>query len=403
MRANQASVNAVARIYLRAMLVRQAAWNMDMLARLSVLEGAAGVPPGKWIASRERGFAAANDHFGPNLAVAWTSASDRGLYDHAVSVANHALRNSASMDGDELVQELITYSTSSSGPKRQKVFYSIGENLRAHDRELSDGKITPESPLVRGRLVHWVENAARDILRSKSEKTTHPFSSRPGAPEVSTTHALTHDEKDNLLLLALQSPGGSGSELRRTIDALIDHHFTATERPIVRLFLEKISHPKYRSPETMREMVVKFDANKWFTQAYNLVRREIMESTGISPQRLTNILGSDAAKVFHFMTNVVGKDSRVRSVLEELSEEIEMLEPGAGHRMASKVTEEFRELLGDDVIDLMPREPHSVVRDYFEKDQFDNWNQQTQPSTQFSRGPAELRVASRWLRARTAC
>jgi hypothetical protein len=400
-RATQETVNAVASRYIQAALVRQAAWNMDMLARMSVLEGAAGVSPGKWIAQRERGFASALEHFGPNLAAGWTTAGDRGLYDQAVGVANHALRNTASMDGEELVQELIMHSTSSAGPKRQKVFYSIGDSMRAHERDLSDGKITPEHPHVRGRLNKWVENAARDILTSWREKNVRSVNSQPGAHgPTPSTQPISGEERDNLLLLALQSPGGSGSELRRIIDALIDRSFSATERPIVRLFLEKIAHPKYRSPAAMREMVKRFEVEKWFTQAFNLVRREIMEATGISPQRLTNILGSDAAKVFHFMTHVVGADSRVKSVLSELAEDIELLEPSAGHRMASKGRDALRELLSG--LDIEASFPEQTAALDFEMNQFRDWNQQALPSAQFSRGPVELRVASRWLQARSA-
>lgn len=398
MRLTQESVNAVAARYISASLEREAAWNMDMLARLSILEGAAGVPPGQWLAHRERGFASALQHFGPNLAAAWTSASDRGLYDQAVSVANHALRNTSSMDGAELVQELISHSNSSSGPKRNKIFYSIGESLSAHDRDLTDGKLTPDQSVVRGSLNRWIGNAARDVLKSWSNKNVRPDSGVE--PVGESTHAITQDERDNLLLLALQSPGGTGSEIRRTIDALIDRSFTPAERPIVRLFLEKIAHPKYRSPSAMREMAVRFDANKWFKQAFNLVRREIMAETGVSPQRLTNILGSDAAKVFHFMTHVVGQDARVKSVLAELSEEIELLEPSAGHRMASA---ESRSALMALLTSLpFEKTPSPAARDFFEKDQFGEWGQQAQPSTQFSRGPAELRVANRWLQSRSA-
>lgn len=404
MRATPESVNAVATRYIRAVCVRQAAWNMDMLARLSVLEGAAGVTPGKWIAQRERGFASALEHFGPNLAAAWTSATDRGLYDQAVSVANHALRDTASMDGEELVQELITHSTSAAGPKRQRVFYSIGEILRSHEADLLSGKIIPQSPLVRGNISRWVENAARDVLTSWREKNVRPFSSQPGATGPHpATHSISDDERDNLLLLALQSPGGSGSELRRIIDALIDRSFTQTERPIVRLFLEKIAHPKYRSPAAMKELVKQFKIDKWFTQAFNLVRREIMTETGITPQRLTNILGSDAAKVFRFMTDVVGKDTRVKAVLTELAEDIELLEPGSGQRVASDQGRALlMALLGDLAASVEPIAPPSSLREFFEKDQFGDWSQQAQPSTQFSRGPAELRVASRWLQARHA-
>lgn len=395
------SLHAVALRYIRSFLLRDAAWSLDMLARLSVLEGAAGVAPGKWLAQRERGFASALDHFGPNLASGWSSATDRGLYDQAVSVASKMLRNVSWTDGEELVQDMVSHSSSATGPKRQRVFYSIGESLRSHDRDLGDGKIAPDSTLVRGRLVHWVENAARDVISAWHTKNVQP--SGGDVERERATPPLTDSERDNLLLLALQSPGGAGADIRRIIDHLIDHHFSQSERAVVRLFLEKISHPKYRSPSAMKEMVRTFHVDKWFTQAFNLVRREIMDSTGISPQRLTNILGSDAAKVFAFLTNVVAEDSRIKSTLSDLSEEIEMVEPGFGHRVGSGkellvalVGELLAALPGDLRAETMPIDDRSsALGDFFEKDQYGEWGQQSLPLSEFSRGPTPLYAAQK--------
>jgi hypothetical protein len=403
-------VAAVACRYLRGVLsvrlattVRLAAWNMDMFARLSILEGAAGLPPGTWLAKKERGFGDALAHFGPGLAASWTAPTDQGVFDKAVKVADRMLSDTSGMDGDELVQEMVVGSTAAGAPRRSRLFYSVGEALKRYENDLGKGVVTPNHARVKGTIDHWVRRAARDVIRSWGEKKTQPFSALPGESESygelrsRGTEGLSSDQRDNLVLLALQSPGGPGNDIRRTIDNLVERAFTPTERAVVRMFLEKIADPKYRSPEQMKQLVNKFDPDKWFTQAFNLVRRDILEETKMSPQQLTNILGGNAAKVFKFMHTVVGKDPKVQSIITQLADEIELLEPGVGQRVGRK-SERKAELPETHT----PRSPHSVLRDWYEKDQFSEWGDQATPHTQFSKGPMPARVASMWLRARSA-
>lgn len=404
-------VAAVALRYLRGALsvrlattVRLAAWNMDMFARLSILEGAAGLTPGTWLAKKERGFGDALAHFGPGLAASWTSPTDQGVFDKAVKVADRMLTDVSGMDGDELVQELVVGSNSPAAPRRSRLFYSVGEALKRYENDLGAGVVTPNHARVKGTIDHWVRRSARDVIRSWSQKHVQPLSrmelNDPGGAHVAPVHdqgALSGDQRDNLVLLALQSPGGPGNEIRRTIDHLVERSFTPTERAVVRMFLEKIADPKYRSPEQMKQLVNKFDPDKWFTQAFNLVRRDILEETKMSAQQLTNILGGNATKVFKFMHNVVGKDPKVQSIIAQLADEIELLEPGMAQRVGRK-SEKNSEL----TVRQTPVSPHSALRDWYEKDQFSEWSDQTTPHTQFSKGPMPARVASLWLRAQTS-
>ena len=380
----------------RALLNHLGAWSTDMLARLSVLEGAAGVAPGTWLVKRERGFGDALNHFGPNLAPAWTSATDQGVYDKAVSAARRSLQDVSSMDADDLVQEMMLGSNSAASPRRSRLFYSVGEQLRKFEHDLGTGVIAPSNSKIKGTIEHWVRGQARDVLRSSQERKTEAL------PRVETygVHSrgpggLSHDQRDNLLLLALQSPGGPGNEIRHAIDSLVDRAFPPAQRPIVRMFLEELGKPQYRSADEVKKMVFKFDPDKWFTYAFNHIRTDIMNSMKVSPQQVTNALGGKASRVFEFMQNYVGKDSRVQSILGQLADEIELLEPGIGEKVAKENRAELPP-------EQTPVSPHSVLRQWFEKDQFGEWGDQSTPLAQFSAGPIPLRVARQWVAAKAA-
>ena len=222
------------------------------------------------------------------------------------------------------------------------------------------------------------------------------------------------------MLLALQSPGGPGAEVRRIMDRLIDQHWPRKERAVVKGFLQKISQPKYRSPDQMRKMVKKFTPARWFTQTVNLVRRELMAEMGLSSQYLTNVLGSKGRNIFKFLREKVGKNSSVKKIIDDLAEEIELLEPGA-----SRVGTERRYELTEDQMPLDPHEamiewlrqmqnrrddgdddgekeagrhPHpDLLHDIFEKGEDLEWDAVTGPHQQYNRGPVELRVAQRYL------
>lgn len=409
--------SAVCARYFTASVERVAAWSMDMLARLSILEGAAGVSPGTWLRQKGRGFGIALDHFGPKLAASWVSTTNQGVYDKALAAATKILRSVSGSDPHDLVQDMISGSSSSGGPARSRLFYSVGAALRKYENDLSAGAMTPDNRRVKGAIDNWVTRAGRDVVKSLRERRETSFGpqldSGRGLMRTRGTSELDDEERGNLILLALQSPGGPGNEVRRIIDREIDRAFPSPSRPIVRAFLEKIGQPKYRSPGEMKRMVSKFTPAKWFTQAYNLVRKEIMQELGVSTQQLTNALGGNAKKVFRFMRERIGKNPKVRRILEELAEEIEVLEPIVS-RVAKANESELQQ-------DQEPRMPHSVMRrwleqkeheanlstgnafeavhDEFEMNEHKDWDGQAGPHVQHSRGPSPLRVAAAWVRA----
>ena len=379
-------IKKVAHRYLNASVQKVAAWSMDMLARLSILEGAAGVAPGTWLRQKERGFGHALDFFGPKLPASWTSTRDQGVYDKALAAAAKILRNSSMVDPMDLIQDMIIGSTTTSGPARSRVFYSVGNALRKYENDLAAGQMTPNDGKVKGTIDRWVSRAAQDVLKLNRERKRQWERPEQVAPQYSAPQ-LDDTKRDTLILLALQSPGGPGRKLRHLIDQEISRSFPTKQREIVRAFLEKISHPKYRSPAEMKKLVSRFNPAKWFTQAYNLVRKEIMQEQGVSAQQLTNALGGNASKVFRFMREKIGRNPQVKKMIEELADQIELLEPGAA-RVAKKKERDASIPSGSALA-----QKEGELNDFFEMNEHQDWRDQTGPRVQYNRGMSPLRVA----------
>ena len=391
------TAEAVAGRFLRGVLAldREASWSMDQLARLSVLEGAAGKAPGTWLRHKTRGFGSALEFFGPKLSAAWTSVTGQGVYDKAVATAAKALVGVPDMDAMDLVQNLTVNSGRPGGADRSRIFYSVGKKIQSHKNDLGAGDLGPTDWRVMNTINTWVNNAAKDVLKSvRSRRTRTIDPSQDPVVRTRGTPELDDEKREALILLALQSPGGPGLEVRRIVDRLINQNFGAAARPIVRVFLEKISQSKYRSADQMRRMVKRFDRRKWFKQALNIVRQEMMEEMGLSSQQLTNALGGDAKKVFRFMRERVGKDAHIKGIVEDLAAKIELLEPGVSHVAGEDDDEREAELTDEQV----PKMPHSVLQDWFEKDEHKDWGAQVGPHVQHSRGPVELRVGRAEMR-----
>lgn len=307
--------------------VMLAAWNMDMFARLSLLEGRAGVAPGSWLRRRERGFADALEHFSGKLEPRWTTTHDTGLYSTAIRTARSTLSGASGLDADDLVQTLVSESGRPGGKPAHRLFYSVGDGLRKAHRDFDH--VSPVDRLVRGSVTNYVKNAARDVYKTWQQKhVTHgeiPVSRAP------TSQGLSDDQKEKLLLLALQTPG----QVRRKVYDVIEHEARQVwprAADVVMVFLEKIADPRYRSVQEMKRIMGKrWNVNQWFTQAFNKARREVMNETGISSQALTNLLGSRGKNVFRFMRERVGRNPKIQSIIRDLAAEIELLEPGQFH------------------------------------------------------------------------
>lgn len=408
--------------FLLGAMERAAAFSMDMFARLSILEGAAGVNPGTWLRHGARGFGGALEHFGPSLAVAWSTTRNEGVYDKALSAASRTLGDHTQMGPEDLVQNLVVNSTRNSGPATSRIFYTVGEKLLSHKTDLGRGSVTPRDSAVMGAIERWVRQAAIAELRKSRSKKTKSLEEAAG-PRYQTSvpqpaaPVLDDEKRQLLMLLALQSPGGPGRELRRVIDTLVDQSFPTKSRRVVKMFLQKISEPKYRSPAKMRQMINTFTPERWLGQTVNIIRREIMSELGVTAQYLTNVLGSKGRNIFKFMRERVGKNRTVMSILDSLAQDINILEPGisrVGMDREHELTEDQTPLSPHEVMmewlrqsesdekessnTLPKQEPlQDFLRDNFERNEHMEWGHRLQDPGGHHPGAVELRLARRFL------
>ena len=391
-------------------MAREAVWGLDMMTRLSFLEGVAGVAPGSWLRRGKRGMLLAKEYLGPDLSPLWTTPKNQRLYLYALKVADKKLGGVLDVTGEDLLQEIMSASATMSAPKRKRVFYSAGEAVRRDLPGVREGRITPKSPVVMGSIRNWVQRAAIDEARKwNRRKDRHTFSEVPEpadqGPTMLSQRGGTSELRDKLVLMALQSPGGPGLEIRKIIDDKISQAFPKNAQTIVRMFFQKIGDSRFRSQVRMREILGEnFKPQKWFTQALRLVRKEIQEELDVTPQRLTNVLGSGASRVFKFLRDQVGRDPRVKSVLSQLSNQVDVLEPGV-FRLAGE-----RESRRETVVRMLKDMEHmggiesgnafANLLEFFEMNEHKDWSEQVGPHVVYNKGPSTLRVASFWLKAR---
>jgi len=174
---NRPSALRVAR---RALLARIDP-GMDRLARLSFLEGVAvgnlgvHIQPGKWMMKGDRGFKDAAQYF-KNLNPAWTSKSNQGFFDAAMSGVESVLgkgeRGNAQAtrmfgsDIDAIVSDHMQGVQSYSGNRVKPVFYEVGLTLLSPNEieGLQDGTTTPATAGIKGAIRGKFASRAKTLL-----------------------------------------------------------------------------------------------------------------------------------------------------------------------------------------------------------------------------------------------
>jgi hypothetical protein len=317
------------------------AFSMDEYARLSMLEGLAGESPGKWVNKGRRGFGIALDRF-PNMHPNWTTTRDTGVYRQALGVITKTLQKSgvSGVGAEEVLQELNMNAGTPSGPSYRRIFYAVGESNRKHgqDEALADGKLAPNSPLIGGTLNRWVQQKALNVIKSQKEQVEIPYSTNSDKTDVVNpfdnrgTEALTQEDRMRLLLMAMKSNTSIGNRVRELIDRNIDRHWSKADADIVRAFISRISDPKWSSPPKswkQRKEDPRPEAEAWFASVVKKIGREVMETLGVSRQRISNVLGGGAQNIIKFMEKV-GQDPQLEALVEAFGDEIEYLEAGPG-------------------------------------------------------------------------
>ena len=350
------------------------AFSMDEYARLSMLEGFANEKPGKWVNKGRRGFGIAQDKF-PGMHPNWASPRDTGVYRGALKAVEKVLRGAgvSGTGAEEVLQELNTHATKSTGPSYRRIFYTVGESNRKHgkDKDLDSGKLSPNDSSIGGTLNRWVSQKALNVVQTKHEKMETAYPTM-GAPEDAMdpfrsvgTEALTEEDRMRLLLMAMKSRSSIGNRVRDFIDREIDLRWSTADAQIVRAFMSKISDPKWNTPPKgwrQRKGDPRSGAEAWFAAAVKKIGNEVMGELDVSRQRISNVIGGGARNLIKFMEKI-GQKANVEALVEQFSNEIEYLEAGPGLNIRA----------GDDSmvdplpIKQIPVDPHSIMQMWMEK------------------------------------
>lgn len=140
---------------------------LDLMVRLSMLEGAAGVTPGSWSDNPSQGLNKAVDHFaGSSLDPTWLSKQSQGVYNHLLRSAQSILRSSrvegvTDLSAEEVLTSALMGMGRSEGTKK-RVFYEAGKGM-AH------GILTgAESPMqaTRGKANTYLRNSVLTEIKT---------------------------------------------------------------------------------------------------------------------------------------------------------------------------------------------------------------------------------------------
>lgn len=142
-----------------ARFIVEAAGGLDRMAKVMVLEGAAGVPPMTWAARRgtEKEI---EKHLGPEAVNLLKKGPN--VYTEVKRSVERFLPSGASVTADDLMQQAVMGLNIRNEPTRDYLFYAVGE--RAPKQKILDGKLDWKSD-VANVATGWVKKRVRDVMK----------------------------------------------------------------------------------------------------------------------------------------------------------------------------------------------------------------------------------------------
>lgn len=181
-----------------AFLLREGkAVSLDVLARVSVLEGIAGMKPGTWmkdtIPTRE-----IVEVFGPGVKATWLSPRDSGLVTAVRRSLEPLLRNT-SVTADDILQPAIVGLGSKGDLSRLPLFHGVGRAPGFTVAKVRSGQLQPRDVLPVAKS--YARRRAIDVLRSEARK--------PGIMRVEPDELKPGDRSDltDMITAVLVDPG----------------------------------------------------------------------------------------------------------------------------------------------------------------------------------------------------
>jgi len=282
---------------------------LDLLARLQVLEGAAGVDPGTFSAAVTRGATTPGRKvlstimdIWPALDPSWVSPKDQGVVNRAWVAADKLLSRNPHWSADDLVMTLLEGRSPKGNRENLKkgAFYMIG-GYNSTKNGLGRGY---PAKSIYGHAAKWGKSKAVDLLRD----TMSEFAQHGDRVDIGGT-----------------SEGDEGSYIKNS-PSTGDLLSTPSSLPSL---LDELLHGT-RAGRQLNGMLVKF----WGTQGNNAVpvmqgwvdgknNREISKAVGVSEQHIGRMVKKLAVATADFL-----KHGKVRDLLDEL---LEVAGRGLGH------------------------------------------------------------------------
>ena len=195
----------------RTSMEKLSSLDMDLMARMRVLEGATGAP--LWSFSRDRrsigeALKALPREY-PDINPEWFAIKDWGLQDAVLMGARKVLKSETGSDTAEEIAQNLAAGLSPSGGKKEDVYGWIGAK---HGRKILSGGTTPKG--IKNQLYMAAERRAVDVFRKSQTSTRQREQHSPtlvdtGASpgQVGADVVLDRSPMEALLSL-LSSPAG---------------------------------------------------------------------------------------------------------------------------------------------------------------------------------------------------
>lgn len=316
---------------------------LDMLARLQVLEGAAGKPLNAWARNGSksavaRGLDIAQEYF-PDAHPAWFEQGDTGMYKKGLRAAAPILRNHPRMSAEDLMQSMMIGVSMLTGKRVQNVFHSAGQSKAA---VVISGKVSPDrfGNLIAKLVARRAKSEVRDDLETQQSQEFVEF----GGENIESTMSdvwqdMDQSSKMDFLMLAVRNH--TNQDGVAIYEWLKDHarEFPNREQEIASTYLDLISSGSTKGPKAIADQLgvnvayVSRILKKFYQSAASAAKRDPkirsiikdldIKSYGPQLARLAKVRESRAKKA-DLKVDFPSSSSKGRRGLDELRKELRM-------------------------------------------------------------------------------
>jgi len=318
---------------------------LDMVARLQVLEGVAGVSEGLWSnKSPVSGLASAKKHFIEKpISEEWFLPKDTGLYKRAAFTFAKVLDKINTTSTEELLQGLMA-GVGPSGEKVDRMFNAIGEFLK--DRILS-GKATIIE--AANRAAEFVRRRAWGVLKSlKTEKHSGP--GNRGEWNVNKPILHVPDNEDHPKgqngrtdVATFEGMGASTQQdiLSHIMDDAADPEMVQIRTAILQALLKRAKTELQQT--IIRELLDTLSDNEI---SKGRVRYEVAERTGVTYAYVRQL----EDKMLSVVPKIIANDPHLQKLINRVLDRSEIEAMTSGYKTAKKRSLAFQRITASDPV-----------------------------------------------------